>query len=116
MENYKKDTFIRLRAVEGKSIETISEELKVETNVLRDWDKKYSMEIIKEKAHQFDLHAEHHNLDLVNRFKHLCEMYSKLKVELDKRDFSGLPTDKLYFIMNDVYDLINKFRQEVEEE
>ena len=37
-------------------------------------------------------------------------MYKRLQGELDKRDFTGLPTDKLYDIFNDVYDLIEEMK------
>lgn len=106
MNNQQKENFIRLRAIEGKSISTISQDLGLSPEEIKDWDQQLGIELLNAKAAAYDKILEKNLLNNINRFQHLVEIYNKLKTEIDKRDFSGLPTDKLYYIMNDVYELI----------
>ncbi len=108
-------SFVRMRAIEGKSITSISRELEQDEATLRQWDEKLSDEIQRAKAAEYDRIIEYFKLDKVSRIRYLAETYVRLQKELDKRDFSGLPTDKLYYILNDVYMLIEEEQQGPEE-
>ena len=56
----------------------------------------------KNKRKHYESITEKHGLADASYFEYLAQLYTRLQNELDKRDFSGLPTDKLYNIMNDV--------------
>jgi len=116
MISAKQKDFIRLWAISGKSMETISNELDEEKPTLVKWEKQFKKEIITAKAEQFDKILENNNLSDITRFNYLCDLYNRLKKELDNRDFTGLPTDKLYYILDDVYDLIKSIKNENESE
>ncbi len=98
----KLNTFLEKRVREGKSIRSLSEELKVPENKLRDWELEYQENIFELKAAEYDRLVEEFKLSEINRFRYRAELYNRLRAELDKRDFSGLPTDKLYSIYNDI--------------
>lgn len=106
MTNQQKEKFIYMRAIEGKSIPFISKETGLSVGELNDYDLKLANELLKAKADEYDKLLEKNSVNSINRFQHLLEIYNRLKTEIDKRDFSGLPTDKLYYMMNDVYELI----------
>lgn len=112
MNNQEKQDFIRLRAIEGRSLVTIAKELQLDPDTLKEWDKKLENNIIKVKAEEYDKILESNNLNSISRFKHLVDIYNRLQKEIDKRDFSGLPTDKLYYILNDVYELIESYKKQ----
>jgi hypothetical protein len=59
-------------------------------------------EIIDLRFKAYDKVIEKYELSSFSQFEYLAELYTKLKKELNKRDFSGLPTDKLYYILDDV--------------
>jgi len=99
----KEKKFMQLRAIHGKSLETISKKIGVPLDTLLDWDFQFVDEMIDLKALEYDKIVEKYKLSNVNRFKYLAELYDRLKNELNTRDFTGLPTDKLYDIFTDVY-------------
>ena len=110
MISAKQNEFIRLYAISGKSLDTISQEIEEEKSSLVKWEKQFKKEIIDVKAEEFDKILENSNVSDLSRFNYLCEIYSRLKKELDKRDFSGLQTDKLFYMLDDVYDLIQSIK------
>ena len=112
MISAKQNEFIRLCATSGKTIEMIANEIGEEKATLVKWEAQFKKEIIKAKADEFDKILENNSLSSISRFTYLCELYNRLKNELDKRDFTGLPTDKLYYILDDVYDLIKSIKNE----
>jgi hypothetical protein len=112
MINPKQNEFIQLFAISGKSLETISAKLGEDKNTLLEWEAQFKNEIIQAKAEMFDNILEQNKLSSIERFSYLCGLYNRLKAELDKRDFSGLPTDKLYYILDDVYELIKTIKNE----
>jgi len=97
--------FLELR-VQGKSLKSISNEMDIPTDVLLEWEFELADDILNAKSIEYDRIIEERDLASISRFKYLTELYEKLRAELDKRDFSGLPTDKLYIILNDVYERI----------
>jgi len=110
MKNPKQTDFIRMRAVENKSLINIAGELDVDINEIMQWEKKLQPEIINMKAIEYDKIIESKDIGSIHRFNSLCDTYKRLHAELDKRDFTGLPTDKLYDIMNDAYALIEEIK------
>jgi hypothetical protein len=106
--------FIQLLAISGKSIDTISTELGKEKATLLKWEKQFRKEITEAKAAEFDKILENSALSDITRFTYLCEIYNRLRNELDKRDFTGLPTDKLYYMLDDVFDLIKSTKNEAD--
>ncbi|KAA3617794.1 MAG: hypothetical protein D8M58_00400 [Calditrichaeota bacterium] len=116
MISAKQKEFIQLWAISGKSIDSISSEINEEKSTLIKWEKQFKKEINSAKAEEYDKILENNSLSSINRFTYLCELYNRLKNELDKRDFSGLPTDKLYYILDDVYDLIKSIKENTNNE
>lgn len=103
--NEQEQKFLELR-VQGKSLKSISKELDIPTDILLDWDFELAEDVHDAQSIEYDKIVEEYELTHVNRFKYLAELYGRLKKELDKRDFSGLPTDKLYIILSTVYEQI----------
>ena len=59
------------------------------------------------KFYQMIRDGQKYGLSYLNQFKYQAELHKRLKAELDKRDFTGLPTDKLYYIINHVQENLN---------
>jgi hypothetical protein len=112
MKEAKHEKFITLRAIEGKSLSTIAKELDEDINTLSKWEDRFQNDIITKKAREYDKITETFKLTSANRLTYLCETYQRLQKEFNKRDFSGLPTDKIYYIMTEVYDLIESIKEE----
>ncbi len=99
--------FLDLYVKEGKSIPTIAEVLGVEIEFAYDLKEELELEIIDLKSREYDKIVQQFGLSYLDQFKYFAELHKRLKVELDKRDFTGLPTDKLYAILMDVQENIN---------
>jgi len=56
---------------------------------------------------EYDKIVQKYGLSYLNQFKYHAELFKRLKAELGKRDFTGLPTDKLYYMLNHVQENIN---------
>ena len=72
--------------------------------------------LLKAKALQYDKLLEKYELSYIHRIDYLGSLFMRLKNEINKRDFSGLPTDKLYFILMDVKDRIEQSTPEDEDD
>lgn len=94
----KKETFIELRAA-GLSFDKIAKRLKVCKQTLIDWSKELEEEIANLKAVELEALYEKYFLLKENRLQTFGELLARLKAELEKRDFSDIPTDKLLDIM-----------------
>jgi len=108
--------FIHLRGIDGKSLESISSTLSEPLEKLEEWEKKHKAKIIETKARAYDSILETGGISSISRFKYLVSLYQKMEKELNKRDFSGLPTDKLFYIMDDLYNIILDHQNTSEEE
>ena len=97
----KQQKFIRESALSGKSMQTLADELKVDVVELIHWADEFEEEIIALKVQEYDRIQTENQMSKIEQFRYYGELYKRLKSELDKRDFSGLPTDKLYYILND---------------
>ncbi len=101
--NEKQKQFLHLRVAEGKSLQSISEELDVPVHILKEWAVTLMEYLEEERLNEMDKIAEDSESHDLPHFRYLSGLYTRLKKELDKRDFSGLPTDKLYYIFNHVH-------------
>ena len=102
----KKSEFLSKRVQEAKSLRQISDEMNIPVETLMAWSTELKSEIEKLKAVEYDKIIERYQLGNIKRLEYLGELYGRLKRELDKRDFTGLPTDKLYYILSDVREKI----------
>lgn len=89
-----KRRFIELRA-KGYSFEKIAKELGKAKQTLLDWSRELDQEIAQAKALELDSLYESYSLYKEARLKTLGEILSKLKKEVDNRDLTDLPTDRL---------------------
>jgi transposase-like protein len=118
-----KQRFIELRA-KGYSFDKIAKELGKAKQTLLDWSKDLDLEIAQAKAIELETLYESYGLYKEARLKTLGEILGKLKIELDQRDLSDLPTDKLLdlflkyegVVKDSLVDPIFKTSTEIEEE
>jgi len=89
-----KQRFIVLRA-KGTSYEKIANELAVSKQSLINWSKEFELDISNLKAVEMDSLYEQYYVSKQKRVEVLGKNLELLKTELDKRDFSDIPTDKL---------------------
>ena len=105
--NEQQQEFLRLRVLEGRSLESISEEIGVQIQTLREWSVVLIEQIEDMRMNEIDRVFSEAQINMLQHYRNLADIYKRLKKELDKRDFSGLPTDKLYYILNDVQEKLN---------
>ncbi len=105
--NDKQNHFIRSYYLENKTISEIASETGISEETLKEWRISLSPEVGKILAEETDHLLRAHQLTYHQRLRYLSELYSRLRSELDKRDFTGLPTDKLFLMLNDVQMKIN---------
>ena len=100
--NEKQRKFLQLRIVEGKSFQTIEKEIGVPVETLKEWSLNLTEEMASVRTEEIDNLLEENEMRPLWQLKNLAQIHSRLKTELQSRDFSGLPTDKLYLMMVDV--------------
>lgn len=103
-----KEKFIELRA-KGLSYDKIAKDLKVSKQTLIDWSKELQDEISNLKALELDSLYTQYYLLKENRIQTFGELLKKIKDEIDKRDLSDIPADKLL-------DLLLKYESQLKEE
>jgi len=103
-----KERFIDLRA-KGWSFDKIAKELGKAKQTLIDWSKELQDEIANLKALELEALYESYYLLKENRLQTLGAMLTKIKEEIERRDLSDVPTDKLL-------DLLLKYNSQVKEE
>ncbi len=89
-----KNRFIELRA-QGYSFQRISEELQVSKPTLIDWSKEFQLEVKNARAIEMEALQEKCLALKEHQIRLFGEILQKVKVELDKRDFSLLNTGQL---------------------
>lgn len=92
--NEKKENFIQLRA-KGYSFDKIAKKLKMSKQTLIDWNKEFEEEISNFKAMELELLYEKYYLTKEQRLQTFGVMLSRLKDEIDIRNLSEIPTEKL---------------------
>lgn len=103
-----KETFIELRA-KGYSYDRIARELKTNKQTLIDWGKELQDEIANRKALELEALYETFYLLKEYRLKNFGNLLNKIEKELQARDLSDVPTDKLL-------DLFLKYNSQLKEE
>jgi len=89
-----KERFIELRA-KGWSFDKIAKELGKAKQTLIDWSKELKNEIANLKAIELEALYEKYYLHKETRLQTFGEMLTKIKNEIEERDLSDVPTDKL---------------------
>jgi len=89
-----KERFIEMRA-QGYSFDRIAKELGRAKQTLIDWSRELQEEIANLKALELEALYEKYYLLKENRIQSFGEMLTKLRKELDKRNLSDIPTEKL---------------------
>jgi len=118
-----KEKFIELRA-KGWSFDKIAKELGKAKQTLIDWSKDLQDEIANRKALELEALYESFYLLKENRLQTLGVMLTKIKKELEKRNLSDVPTDKLLDLLlkyesqlkDEIVEPIYKSSQEIKEE
>jgi len=103
-----KERFIELRA-KSWSFDKIAKELGKAKQTLIDWSKELQDEIANRKALELEVLYESYYLLKENRLQTFGAMLSKIKKEIENRDFSDVPTEKLL-------ELLLKYNSLVKEE
>ena len=103
-----KERFIELRA-KGWSFDKIAKELGKAKQTLIDWSKELQEEIANVKASELEVLYEKYYLLKEARLQTFGEMITKIKKEVEGRDLSDVPTDKLL-------DLLLKYNSLVKDE
>ena len=103
-----KERVIEMRAM-GYSFDKIALELGKAKQTLIDWSKELQDEIANCKAMEQEALYERYYLLRENRLQTFGEMLTKIKKEVEQRDLSDVPTDKLL-------DLLLKYNSQVKEE
>jgi hypothetical protein len=103
-----KEQFIELRA-KGWSFDKIAKELGKAKQTLIDWSKELQEVIANRKAIELEALYESYYLQKENRLQGFGAMLTKIKEEVERRDLSDIPTDKLL-------ELFLKYNTQVKEE
>ena len=103
-----KEKFIELRA-KGWSFDRIAKELGRAKQTLIDWSKDLQEEIANRKALELEALYETYYLQRESRLQTFGVMLTKIKKEVESRDLSDVPTDKLL-------DLFLKYNNQIREE
>ena len=103
-----KEQFIELRA-KGWSFDKIAKELGKAKQTLIDWSKDLQDEIANRKALELEALYEKYFLLRESRLQTFGAMLTKIKKEIERRDLSDVPTDKLL-------DLLLKYNSQIKEE
>ena len=111
VDNEKKTKFIELRA-KGYSYDRISNELNVSKPTLISWSKDFETEIANLKAIELESLREQFYCTKQKRIEILGKQLQSIADELEKRDFSNIPTDKL---MELLMKILNQIKQEDEQ-
>jgi len=93
-----KEKFIELRA-KGLSFDKIAQKLKVSKQSLISWSKEFQTVIANLKAIELEALYDKYSLSKEGRISLFGEKLKAIKEELDKRDLSEIPTDKLFDLL-----------------
>lgn len=98
-----KQKLIEMRA-KGYSYDKISKELGKAKQTVIDWAKELEDEISNFKAMEIEALYEEFHLLKENRLRNLGDMLRKVRNEIERRDFSNVPTDKLLALYVKLYE------------
>lgn len=89
-----KQRLIEMRA-KGYSYDKIAKELGKAKQTVIDWAKELDEEISNLKAMELEALYENYSLLKESRLKNLGNLFNKVRNEIEERDLSDVPTDKL---------------------
>ncbi len=87
--------FVELRAC-GKSYKEIAEELSVPVATLISWAKAETLNISNQRAIELDALSVRFSTNKPKRIELIGGIVERIQKELDTRDFTDMPTDKLF--------------------
>jgi orotate phosphoribosyltransferase-like protein len=98
--------FIELRA-KGNSYDKIAKTLRVSKSTLLAWSKDLEMSIDNERNMAMDALVEKHKLARQHQMEMLGIQLNNVRQEMEKRDLSAVPTDKLLAMQMKLLDAVN---------
>ena len=98
----KKEEFLRLRAVEGKSFDSIAKELKVSKQSLINWSKELESEIKNIRLQKYESLMAELKLGRYHKMQFYCEQYIRLREEFSKRDLSDISTKEIFNLITNL--------------
>lgn len=90
--------FIQARA-EGKSFSSIAKALQVSKQTAINWSKELEEEIAAKRAIELEALYEEYRLTREGRLQRLGSLLERLQKEVEERDLSDVPTDKLIALL-----------------
>jgi len=104
-----RERFIQLR-IKGETFERIAKELFVSKQTLINWSKEDDIKetIATARLMRYQSILEIHKQNREAKIEYFAELTNKLKQELEKRDFSKVPTEKLLKLILDSEDKLNE--------
>lgn len=97
--------FIELRST-GLSLEKISQKLNVSKPTLIKWSKDHKIEIENLRAISHEHILNHFKLSREAHLERIAKIYSKGITELETRDLSSLPIDKLLKVIGELREVM----------
>lgn len=118
-----KEKFIELRA-QGYSFDKIAKELGKAKQTLIDWSRELQEEIASRKALELEALYDQFSLMKEHRLRELGKTLARLQTEIESRDLSDVPTDKLLdlqlkyltYAKEEIVEPVFKSTQEIEED
>lgn len=118
-----KERFIELRA-KGYSFDKIAKELGKAKQTLIDWSRELQEEIASRKALELESLYDQFSLMREHRLRDLGKTLTRLQTEIESRDLSDVPTDKLLdlqlkylaYAKEEIIEPVFKSTQEIEED
>jgi hypothetical protein len=89
--------YVRLRQ-EGQSIQALSDSLYVDESQCILWEQAHKKEIAQSQFLQTEQIFRDKGLTRINRIETMSKILEKINSEIEKRDFSDVPTDKLILL------------------
>jgi len=108
-----KQRFVELRA-KGYSFDRIAKEIGVSKPTLISWVGELELDIANYKAIEREALQEKYHLTRKCRLEALGKELERIKQEVEKRNISDVPTEKLYDLMLRLYDKAKEEADEVE--
>ncbi len=93
-----KNKFVELRA-KGLTYDKIADELEVTKRTLINWSKDFEEEIANLKATELEALQEQYFMKKEKKIRLFGDKFIAIIKELDKRDLSEIPTEKLFDLM-----------------
>lgn len=103
-----RDQFIELRA-KGLSYADIAKEIGVAKQTICKWGKDFRIEVENAKTLLLDVIYQKYVIAKDKRIEAFGKRLDKVLAELDKRDLSNVPTDRLFKI---AFDLADRLKEE----